>query len=82
MLYNPDGSLLSDKPVHVVARINGVRPRQVPALILAWQDMGAIVPRIGGGWIVRRIVAAGDPEALRRARATPHAKPRMAGYGR
>lgn len=65
MLYRPDGTLMSDKPVHVVARNNGISAKQVPSLVAAWQSMGAITPRSGGGYVVKKFVAEADPIALK-----------------
>lgn len=73
LLVKPDGAIYSCTPVHKVAALNGIPVRQVPALLAAWHRMGAIEPRVGGGYFLVKYVKAKDSEALRLLAEAPKA---------
>lgn len=67
--------MMACTPVTTVAALNGITVREVPALVAAWQRMGAIKPRPDGGWTVVKHAAPRDPKALRLLAEAPHARP-------
>lgn len=75
LLFDRNGVFKSATIVKAVAVANGITVKQVPALIAAWYQMGAVRPRIGGGFYVYKHVPAGDRTALRLLAEAPHAKP-------
>jgi hypothetical protein len=53
------------RSVSTVAKMNGISPRQVPDLLAAWGEMGAIKKRPDGGFDVLKEVLPKDPRALK-----------------
>lgn len=61
--HNPDGKVVL-QPVNRTALQNGIKVSDVPALISAWEQMGAIRRRPDGGLDVIRFIEPKDPQAL------------------
>jgi hypothetical protein len=73
VLFAASGNVLSATPVAVVARLNGIPAKHVPALLNAWYEMGAIRPRPAGGFTRLKHVAPRDPAALKIVADRPNA---------
>lgn len=61
--HRQDGRVII-QPVHRCAKQNGIKVREVPALIEAWVQMKAVKKRSDGGIDVVRWIDPKDPQAL------------------
>lgn len=52
------------RSVATVAKMNGIKLTDVPDLLAAWEEMGAVRKRPDGGYDVLKEVAPKDPRAL------------------
>lgn len=52
------------RSVSTVAKMNGIKPTEVPHLLAAWEELGAVRKRSDGGYDVLKEVPPRDPRAI------------------
>jgi hypothetical protein len=62
--YHRQDGHVTIQPVHRTAKQNGIKVKEVPALIEAWRRLGAIKKRPDGGIDIIRFIDPKDPQAL------------------
>lgn len=58
------GSTVIIRPTSTVAKMNGIKTKEVPDLLAAWEEMHAVKRRKDGGFDIIKRVAPGDPQAV------------------